>query len=88
MKDKHIKTFENFKNDEEEETTYVKKMETLQKKFKKEFDKYFKAMSYRIMSVEVHALYNVLVLKKESKDELTRRWEAKVRDILNIETPE
>jgi ribosomal protein S3AE len=65
-----------------------KKMETLQKKFKKEFDKYFKAMSYRIMSVEVYALYNVLVLKKESKYELTRRWEAKVRDILNIEKPE
>ena len=60
------------------------KVEILKRDFPKEFNKYYKAMSYQIMSVEVDALYNVLVLGKESKYELTRKWESKVREILNI----
>lgn len=59
------------------------KIEILKKDFPKEFNKYCKAMSNRIMFVEVNALYNVLVLGKESKDELTRKWESKVKEILS-----
>jgi hypothetical protein len=35
MKDKHIKTFENFKNDEEEEAIYAKKNGNITKKIQK-----------------------------------------------------
>ncbi len=59
------------------------KLEELKIKHKKDFDKYYRAMSYRIMSVEIDALYNVLVLNKKSEYELTRRHEANVREILS-----
>ena len=65
--------------------TQTDKVEILKKDFPKEFNKYYKAMSYRIMSVEVDALYNVLVLGKKSKDELTKKWEYKVKEILGRE---
>jgi hypothetical protein len=60
------------------------KLEKLRTDFKKEFNKYYKKMSYQIMSVEVDALYNVLVLKTQSEYELTRIWEFKVKEILKI----
>lgn len=66
--------------------TTLEKIEILERDFKKEYKKYFKAMSYRIMSIEIEALYNVLVLNKESKYELTRRWENNVRNILKYGT--
>ena len=62
----------------------INKEEILRKGFNKEFNKYFKHMSYQILSVEVDALYNVLVLKKESEYELTRKHEFNVRQILKI----
>lgn len=58
------------------------KVEKLKKDYSKQFNKYYEAMNYRIGSVEINALYNVLVLRKKSKDELTSRWESKVREIL------
>ena len=63
--------------------TQTDKVEILKRDFPEEFNKYYKAMSYRIMAVEVDALYNVLVLGKKSKDELTRKWEWKVKEILS-----
>ena len=54
---------------------YKDKLFTLETKYSKQFNKYFKAMSYRIMSVEVEALYNILVLKTRSKNVLTFRHE-------------
>jgi hypothetical protein len=59
------------------------KLDELETFHKKDFNKYYRAMSYRIMSVEIDALYNVLVLNKESEYELTRRHEANVREILS-----
>lgn len=64
--------------------SYAEKISTLESKYKKQFDKYFKAMNYRIMSCEVHALYNVLVLKERSKDNFCYRWEGTVCEILKI----
>jgi hypothetical protein len=58
------------------------KLEELETKHKKELNKYYIAMSYRIMSVEIDALYNVLILKEESEYELTRGHESNVREIL------
>jgi hypothetical protein len=58
------------------------KLEELEKNHKKEFNKYYKAMNYRIMSVEIDALYNVLVLKESSKYELTRKHENNVRRLI------
>ena len=62
----------------------IDKLELLKTKHKKEFDIYFKAMSFQIMSVEIDALFNVLVLNKPSKYELTRRHETNVKRILKI----
>ncbi len=59
------------------------KLEKLETEHKKDFNKYYRAMNHRIMSVEIDALYNVLVLNKESKYELTRRHESNVREILS-----
>ena len=59
------------------------KLKELELNYKKEFNKYYKAMNYRITGVEVDALYNVLVLKTESEYELTRRHEGNVREILS-----
>lgn len=59
------------------------KVGILKKDFPKEFNKYYRTMSYRIMEVEVDALFHVLVLNKKSTDELTKKWEFKVREILN-----
>ena len=56
----------------------------LQAKEPKLFNKYYKAMSYKILDVELIALYNVLILKFESPDELTNRWEQNVKRILNL----
>ncbi len=50
----------------------------------KQWNKYYRTMSYRIMNVEVDAMYNVLVLGERSNYELTRRHEANVIRILNI----
>jgi hypothetical protein len=58
------------------------KEQILKRDFKKEYNKYYRTMNYQIMSIEIDALYNVLVLKKRSKFELTRKWEAKVIEIL------
>ena len=63
--------------------TLTDKVEKLKKDFGNEFNKYYKAMSYRIGAPEIDALYNILVLGKESDDELTRKWEDKVREILS-----
>ncbi len=61
----------------------MNKIKELKKNHEKECDKYFKAMSYRVMAVEIDALYNVLILDKESEYELTRRYEENVREILS-----
>ncbi len=62
----------------------MNKLKYLETNHRNQFNKYYRAMSYRIMSVEVDALYNVLVLNKSSDYELTRRHEANVIRILNI----
>ena len=72
-----IETLKNGNNSE------INKLEILEKDFPKEYNKYYKAMKYQITSVEIDALYNVLVLGKESEYELTRRWEYKVKEILS-----
>lgn len=56
----------------------------LQAKQPKLFSKYYKAMSYRILDIELIALYNVLILKTESTDELTNKWEQNVKRILEL----
>jgi hypothetical protein len=66
------------------ERSYEEIEEILEKNYSKEVKKYYKAMSYQMMAVEVYALYHVLVLETPSEDELTRRHEANVRRILNI----
>lgn len=73
-----FKWFSNYVGDTKE------KLKILEKNFKKEFNKYYKTMNYRIMSIEVDALYNVLVLKKKSEYEETRRHEHNVSRILNL----
>ena len=81
-----VKNFKQFVNENKDATgniTQEDKLEVLKKDFPKEFNKYYKAMSHQITSVEIDALYNVLVLDKESEYELTRRWEHKVREILS-----
>lgn len=81
-----IRNFKQFANENKDFTgniTQEDKLETLEKDFPKEFNKYYKTMNYQIMSVEIDALYNVLVLDKESEYELTRGWEHKVREILS-----
>lgn len=81
MKNNHyIKTFENFENNDK--ISYDEMIKTLETNYKKEFNKYYRTMSYRIMAVEVEALYNVLVLKHGSDDEFMKRYENKVREIL------
>lgn len=61
------------------------KLNILKTQYKKQYNKYFKCMSYRIFSWEIDALYNILVLKIESEYEENRRWEQTVKRILNIE---
>ena len=72
-------------NDEIINSLYRDKVHELEARFPKEFYKYWKAMNNQILSVEVDALYNVLILKKESEYELTRKHEANVRRILGID---
>ena len=60
------------------------KLKLLEALYSKEFKKYYRAMSYQILAVEVDALFNVLVLDTTSEFELTRRYEQKVREILNL----
>jgi hypothetical protein len=64
------------------ETPLSEKFETLKRDFPKEYKKYSRTMNGQVMSVEIDALYNVLVLGVESEYELTRRHEGNVRDIL------
>ncbi len=60
------------------------KLEILQRDYKKQYNKYYEYMGYKILSVEIDALYNVLVLNVESEYDLIRRWEQNVKRILNI----
>jgi hypothetical protein len=60
------------------------KVAFLKKNYRNQFNKYFRTMNYRIMAVEIDALYNVLVLDKKSGQELTNRWEVKIKEILKI----
>jgi hypothetical protein len=54
--------------------------------WERDLRKYEKRMTYQVMSVEYDDLYNVLVLHKPSKYNLTNRWELKVVEILGENT--
>ena len=60
------------------------KLKLLETQYKIQFDKYYRVINYRIMGVEIDALYNILVLKKRSQYELTNKHENNVIRILKL----
>ena len=60
------------------------KLQLLETQYKIQFDKYYRVMNYRIMGVEIDALYNILVLKKRSQYKLTNKHENNVIRILKL----
>ena len=63
-------------------TTYEEKLEWINSNAKKEFQKYYKAMSHRVMSVEIEVFYD-LMNNISQKCELGKRWESKIKEILS-----
>jgi len=82
---KNLKIFEEFaQEDEILGGEPIDKIEILKTQYRNQFNKYYRAMNYRIMGVEIDALYNILVLKKRSQYELTNRHEINVISILGL----